>query len=105
MNVDLTTRYLGLVLANPLVISACSLTGKLDALRRFEDAGAAAAVMPSLFEEQIDHDEMAIYRFYAHGAESFPRLFRTSPSWTTTTPGRTPISSTSRRPSGRSRFR
>ena len=72
MNVDLTTRYLGLELQNPLVISACSLTGKLDTLRRLEDAGAAAAVMPSLFEEQIEHDEMAIYRFYEHGAESFP---------------------------------
>ena len=72
MNVDLTTRYLGLALANPLVISACSLTGKLDTLRRLEDAGAAAAVMPSLFEEQIEHDEMAIDRFYEHGAESFP---------------------------------
>ncbi|MGP0068234.1 MAG: dihydroorotate dehydrogenase-like protein [Isosphaeraceae bacterium] len=72
MNVDLTTRYLGLALANPLVISACSLTGNLDSLRRLEDAGAAAAVMPSLFEEQIEHDEMAIHRFYEHGAESFP---------------------------------
>ena len=72
MNVDLTTRYLGLELTNPLVISACPLTGKLDRLRRLEDAGAAAAVMPSLFEEQIEHDEMAINRFYEHGAESFP---------------------------------
>ena len=72
MNVDLTTRYLGLALTNPLVISACSLTGKLDTLRQLEDAGAAAAVMPSLFEEQIEHDEMATYRFYEHGAESFP---------------------------------
>lgn len=72
MNVDLTTRYLGLELPNPLVISACSLTGKLDTLRRLEDAGVAAAVMPSLFEEQIEHDEMAIHRFYEQGAESFP---------------------------------
>ena len=72
MNVNLETRYLGLELRNPLVISACPLTGKLDTLRRLEDAGAAAAVMPSLFEEQIEHDEMAIHRFYEHGAESFP---------------------------------
>ncbi len=72
MNVDLATRYLGLELRNPLVVSACPLTGKLDTLRRLEDAGAAAAVMPSLFEEQIEHDEMAINRFYEHGAESFP---------------------------------
>jgi dihydroorotate dehydrogenase (fumarate) len=72
MNVDLKTRYLGLELRNPLVISACSLTGKLDTLRRLEDAGAAAAVMPSLFEEQIEHDELAINRLYEYGAESFP---------------------------------
>ena len=42
MNVNLETRYLGLELRNPLVISACPLTGKLDTLRRLEDAGAAA---------------------------------------------------------------
>jgi len=72
MNANLTTRYLGLELGNPLVISACPLTGKLDTVRRLEDAGAAAAVMPSLFEEQIEHDEMMIHRFYEYGAESFP---------------------------------
>ena len=72
MSVDLSTRYLGLELKNPLVVSACPLTGKLDTLRRLEDAGAAAVVMPSLFEEQIEHDEMAIERFYERGAESFP---------------------------------
>ena len=62
MSVDLTTRYLGLKLKNPLVVSACPLTGKLDTLRRLEEAGAAAAVLPSLFEEQIEHDEMEIDR-------------------------------------------
>ena len=38
MNVNLETRYLGLELRNPLVISACPLTGKLDTLRRLEEA-------------------------------------------------------------------
>ncbi|MEX0675849.1 MAG: dihydroorotate dehydrogenase-like protein [Pirellulales bacterium] len=54
MNTDLSSNYLGLKLANPIVISACPLTGELDVLRQLEDFGAAAAVLPSLFEEQID---------------------------------------------------
>lgn len=54
MNIDLTTTYLGLQLTNPLVVSACPLTGELDVLRRLEQYGAAAAVLPSLFEEQLE---------------------------------------------------
>jgi dihydroorotate dehydrogenase (fumarate) len=54
MAADLTTNYLGLTLANPIVVGACPLTGELDVLRRLEQHGAAAAVMPSLFEEQFD---------------------------------------------------
>lgn len=55
MTIDLSTRYLGLNLKNPLIISSCPLTGSLEMLRRMADAGAAAAVLPSLFEEQIEH--------------------------------------------------
>jgi len=51
--VDLTTSYLGLNLKNPLVASSSPLTASLDNVRRMEDAGAAAIVMHSLFEEQI----------------------------------------------------
>ena len=51
--VELRTRYLGLDLPSPLVASASPLTGSLDGLRRLEDAGAAAVVLPSLFEEQL----------------------------------------------------
>lgn len=54
---DLSTTYLGLKLRNPLVISACPLTGEIDVLHRLEELGAAAAVLPSLFEEQIQHAE------------------------------------------------
>jgi dihydroorotate dehydrogenase (fumarate) len=72
MSVDLTARYLGLALKNPLVVAACSLTGKLDTLRRLEDAGAAAVVLPSLFEEQIEHDQMAVHNFYEGTSEAFP---------------------------------
>ena len=45
--VDLTTRYLGLELRNPIVPSSSPLTGTTDTLRRLEDAGAAAVVLPS----------------------------------------------------------
>jgi dihydroorotate dehydrogenase (fumarate) len=72
MSVELSTRYLGLALKNPLVVSACSLTGDLETLRRLEDAGAAAAVLPSLFEEQIEHDQMAVHNFYESTSEAFP---------------------------------
>ncbi len=51
---SLETKYLGLALKNPLIASASPLTGKLDNLRRLEDAGAAAIVLPSLFQEQIE---------------------------------------------------
>jgi dihydroorotate dehydrogenase (fumarate) len=51
--VDLTTRYMGLSLRNPLIASASPLTGDLDRIRRLGDAGAAAVVLPSIFEEQI----------------------------------------------------
>ena len=50
----LATKYLGLSLKNPLVASASPLNSKLDNLRRLEDAGAAAIVLPSLFQEQIE---------------------------------------------------
>ena len=51
---DLRTRYLGFELANPLLCGAGPLTDDLDAVRRLEDAGAAALVLRSLFEEQIE---------------------------------------------------
>ncbi len=71
MSVDLRTRYLGLELANPLVVSACTLTSKVETLVRLEEAGAAAVVLPSLFEEQIVHDEMESYMFYEDPSNSF----------------------------------
>ena len=71
MTVDLSTKYLGLELKNPLVIAACSLTQSPDNLRRLEEAGAAAAVFPSLFEEQITHDEAELTRAHEVGTDSF----------------------------------
>jgi dihydroorotate dehydrogenase (fumarate) len=56
--VDLTTAYLGLKLAHPLVPGACPLTAELDSILRLEDAGAPAIVLYSLFEEQIAADPL-----------------------------------------------
>ena len=50
---DLTTPYMELMLKNPLIASASPLNSDLGNLRRLEDAGAAAVVLPSIFEEQI----------------------------------------------------
>lgn len=71
MTVDLRTRYLGLDLASPLVASASPLTGALDSLRELEAAGAAAVVLPSLFEEQLEHDQVELHEALEHGAHSF----------------------------------
>ncbi len=62
--VDLTTDYLGLKLANPLVPSASPLSKDLDSARRLEDAGASALVMYSLFEEKIEAEEHQMDRFF-----------------------------------------
>ncbi len=61
MAVDLTTSYLGLSLKNPLVVGACPLTAQLDKLLLLEQAGAAAFVLPSLFEEQIQQDNRSTH--------------------------------------------
>jgi dihydroorotate dehydrogenase (fumarate) len=55
---DLTTVYLGMALPNPLMPGASPLVDDLDTVRRLEDAGAAAIVMHSLFQEQIVDDEV-----------------------------------------------
>jgi dihydroorotate dehydrogenase (fumarate) len=69
MSVDLRTRYLGLELRNPIVAAASPLTASVDSLKRLQDAGVAAAVLPSLFEEQIEHEEMATYDLMLQGTE------------------------------------
>src|SRR5205809_2648263 len=56
-SIDLSTAYLGLRLANPFVAGASPLGDHLDTVRRLEDAGCAAIVLHSLFEEQISQAE------------------------------------------------
>lgn len=67
---NLATRYLGLQLAHPIVASASPLTGTLDGMRRLEDAGAAAVVMASLYEEQIRAEDTAYALYTEHGSNS-----------------------------------
>jgi dihydroorotate dehydrogenase (fumarate) len=68
---DLGTRYLGLPLRTPLVASSSPLTGTLDGLRRLEDAGAAAVVLPSLFEEDLTRDALAVHGALEAGTGTF----------------------------------
>lgn len=68
---DLSVRYLGLALKNPLVLGASPLSHDRDAVRRAVDAGAAAVVMHSLFEEQLTAEELAHDRHAAPGVGEF----------------------------------
>ncbi len=69
---DITTQYLGLTLDSPLVVSACPLTGNVASLKKLRRAGAAAAVLPSIFEEQIENDELEVARLLDIWALSSP---------------------------------
>ncbi len=93
---DLRTRYLGLELTNPLVPRPRRSAADLDMLRRLEEAGAGAVVLPSLFEEQIEHEAMerppgarGRPRELRRGARLLPRAGRLQHR------ARTPTSSTS----------
>jgi dihydroorotate dehydrogenase (fumarate) len=68
---DLSTTYLGLHLPHPLMPGSSPLSDDLDTVRRLEDAGAAAIVMRSLFEEQIVGDELATYHAHEVPSESY----------------------------------
>lgn len=68
---DLSTTYLGLNLKNPIVPSASPLSHSLDGMKRLEDAGAAAIVMYSLFEEQIAHEAAELDHYLNYGRESY----------------------------------
>lgn len=69
--VDLTTKYLDLELANPLVVSPSPLQEEIDHIREMEDSGAAAVVLHSLFEEQINLEDQELDRGLLAGTESF----------------------------------
>jgi dihydroorotate dehydrogenase (fumarate) len=68
---DLTTTYLGLELTSPLVASASPLTGRIDTLVQLAAAGAAAVVLPSLFEEDVVAAALDRQRLFTQGTEAF----------------------------------
>lgn len=68
---DLTTRYLGLELKNPIVASASPLTKKLENAKKLDAAGVGAIVMYSLFEEQIIHESLELDHYLTRGTDSF----------------------------------
>ena len=70
--IDLSTTYLGLKLKNPLVASSSPMCQDVANVRRMEDAGAAAVVLQSLFEEQIEIDNDELDRFLTESAGLSP---------------------------------
>jgi dihydroorotate dehydrogenase (fumarate) len=69
--IDLSTKYLGLTLDNPMVASASPLCDSVANIRRLEDHGIAAVVLPSLFEEQLNLDSESVDADLSLGAETF----------------------------------
>jgi dihydroorotate dehydrogenase (fumarate) len=69
---DLSTQYLGLELSSPLVASAGPLTSRIDTLEQLQDRGAAAVVLPSLFEEEVVANGIELQALHSQGTESFP---------------------------------
>ena len=69
---DLSTTYLGLRLKNPLVASASPLSKKVERVKRLEEAGIAAVVMYSLFEEQIIHESLELDHYLTRGTDTYP---------------------------------
>jgi dihydroorotate dehydrogenase (fumarate) len=74
MTADLRTNYMGLELDNPVVAGASPLSGTLAGLLALEDAGVGAVVLQSLFEEQIEHHELAVNSILETARDSFPEV-------------------------------
>lgn len=77
---DLSTKYLGITLKNPIVPSASPLSKNLDSMKRLEDSGASAIVMYSLFEEEIIHEGAELDHYLHYGTESFAEALSYMPS-------------------------
>lgn len=77
---DVTTNYLGLRLKNPLIAGASPMSREVGTVRAMEDAGIAAVVMYSLFEEQITHDSQTQDHFNSFGTDSFAESLSFLPS-------------------------
>lgn len=69
--IDLSTTYLGLRLAHPVVAAASPLSGTLDGVKRLAAAGASAIVLESLFEEQIDLEFQLVLDVLSGASDSY----------------------------------
>lgn len=79
--IDLSTEYLGLKLKNPLVVSSSPLSGSLESIQDLENAGAAAVVLPSIFEEQLTLESNALDRDISRGTETFAESLSYLPAY------------------------
>ena len=68
---DLSTNYLSFELSSPMIPGACPLTGDLSAVRRLEDAGAPMIIMPSVFQEQLEREQVAFHQNLESGDDSY----------------------------------
>ncbi len=68
---DLKTKYMGMTLKSPLVVSASPLSKTLDGIKKIEDAGASAVVLYSIFEEQIEYEQKELFYHTTVGTEAF----------------------------------
>ncbi|MCB0154346.1 MAG: dihydroorotate dehydrogenase-like protein [Anaerolineae bacterium] len=68
---DLTTNYMGMTLKNPIVASASPLAEDVANIAKMEEAGVAAVVLPSLFEEQLAQQSHHLDHYLSYGIESY----------------------------------
>lgn len=71
---DLSTTYMGIALKNPLIVAASSISNYVDKVKRAEEVGAGALVIRSLFEEQIQYDDMTMQDFIERAAYVSPEI-------------------------------
>lgn len=69
---DLSTTYMGIQLRHPLVVGSSPLTESLDTVKQLEDEGAAALVLPSLYEEEITREQLSDFFSQETYDDSFP---------------------------------
>ena len=79
--IDLTTEYLGLKLKSPILVSSSPLTDSPENIQRLEQAGAAAVVLPSIFEEQLTLESNALDSDLSRGTESFAESLSYFPAY------------------------
>src|SRR5512138_2592850 len=74
MMANLKTTYMGIALKNPLIVAASSISNYVDKVKQAEEMGAGGLVIRSLFEEQIQHDQMTMADFLERSANISPEI-------------------------------